>query len=54
LVGADAMATCAARIEDAAHALRLRPLADDLAELGRLLEAFVVARGIGTDPAPAA
>ncbi|TCO41088.1 sensor histidine kinase [Dokdonella fugitiva] len=54
LVGADAMATCAARIEDAAHALPLRPLADDLAELGRLLEAFVVARGIGTDPAPAA
>ncbi|MBA8887341.1 signal transduction histidine kinase/DNA-binding NarL/FixJ family response regulator [Dokdonella fugitiva] len=46
LVGADAVATRAAQIENAAHASPPAPMADDLAELGRLLDDFAGAHGV--------
>jgi len=50
LVGADAVAACAARIEDAAHASPPAPMADDLAELGRLLDHFAQAHDVESPP----
>jgi len=46
LVGADAVATRAAQIENAAHASPPAPMADDLADLGRLLDDFAGAHGV--------
>jgi signal transduction histidine kinase/DNA-binding NarL/FixJ family response regulator len=50
LVGADAVAACAARIEDAAHASPPSPTAEDLAELGRLLNCFAAAHAVESPP----
>ncbi|MGN6519733.1 MAG: ATP-binding protein [Dokdonella sp.] len=46
LVGADAVAACAARIEDAARTAPEDSLGEELAELRRLLDRFATGRGI--------